>query len=207
MAKIVDARGLACPEPVVLTKKALQEAQEVLVMVDDTTAVENITRLGTSMGCTVETEIQKDRTFRIRLSRSSGAPADADAVEVTACCDDERQGRQAAGPLVIAISSDRMGRGEDELGSVLIRSFIHTLLTLEPRPDILLFYNTGVKLTVRDSVVIDDLRELEAKGDSLLICGTCINFFDLKEQIGAGKISNMYDIASTMAIAGRLIMP
>ena len=204
--KTVDARGLTCPEPVVLTRKALQEAEEVVVMVDNTTAVENINRLGTSMGCTVETEMQRDRTFRIRLSRNPKAPAGEDAAEAASCCDDVRQGQQA-GPLVIAISSDRMGRGDDELGSVLIRSFIHTLLTLDPRPDVLLFYNTGVKLTGRDSAVIDDLRELEAKGASLLICGTCVNFFDLKEQIGAGKISNMYDIASIMATAGRLITP
>jgi len=108
---------------------------------------------------------------------------------------------------VIAISSDRMGRGNDELGYVLIRSFIHTVLTLEPLPDTIIFYNTGVKLTVKDSDVIDDLRQLEKAGVAILICGTCTNYFGILNELGAGVISNMYDIASTMAAAGRLITP
>lgn len=110
-------------------------------------------------------------------------------------------------PLVIVISSEQMGRGNDELGRVLMRSFIHTLLTLDPLPDTVIFYNTGVNLTVNDSEVIDDLRKLEGIGVSLLICGTCTNYFGISEKLGAGSISNMYDIASIMAVAGRLIIP
>ena len=112
-----------------------------------------------------------------------------------------------AASLVVAISSDRMGRGNDELGYVLIRSFIHTLLTLNPLPDTIIFYNTGVKLAARDSEVIDDLKQLEEAGTSILVCGTCTNYFGISNVLGAGSISNMYDIANTMAGAGRLITP
>jgi selenium metabolism protein YedF len=100
-----------------------------------------------------------------------------------------------------------MGRGDDELGYVLIRSFIHTLLTLNPLPDTILFYNTGAKLAARDSEVLDDLKQLEKAGVSILVCGTCTNYFGISDTLGAGSISNMYDIASTMAGAGRLITP
>ena len=110
-------------------------------------------------------------------------------------------------PLVIVISSERMGRGNDELGYLLIRSFIHTLITLDPLPDTLIFYNTGVKLAVKNSEVIDDLKQLEAAGTALLICGTCADFYKIKDQIGVGKISNMYSILSSLTNAASIIYP
>ena len=196
MKEIIDAKGLACPQPVILTKKALEQQDKVMVIVDNEPAVENIRRLGTKMGCTVNIDKKDDGTFHIHLSGEAKETAAAPL-----------KNGSIAGPLVIAISSDRMGRGNDELGYVLIRSFIHTVLTLEPLPDTIIFYNTGVKLTVKDSDVIDDLRQLEKAGVAILICGTCTNYFGILNELGAGVISNMYDIASTMAAAGRLITP
>ena len=196
MAKIIDAKGLSCPQPVLLTKKALEQEDTITVIVDNEPAVENITRLGKTMGCTLQTEKKEDGTFLIHLSREAGESV---AAPLDVSC--------ATGPLVIVISSDRMGRGDDELGYVLIRSFIHTMLSLEPLPQTLIFYNTGVKLTVKDSEVIDDLRELEKAGVTILICGTCSNYFGISNNLGVGAISNMYDITSTMAGAGRLVVP
>lgn len=198
MEKVIDAKGLACPQPVILTKKAIEQQDRVTVIVDNEPAVENIRRLGTKMGCTLDMEKKGDGTFHIHLSRKAGEGKGAAAPNA---------GSGAAGPLVVVISSDRMGRGNDELGGVLMRSFIHTLLTLEPLPDTVIFYNTGVKLAVRDSDVMDDLKQLETAGVSLLVCGTCANYFQLSDRIGAGGISNMYDIASAMAGAERLIIP
>jgi selenium metabolism protein YedF len=196
MEKTIDAKGLSCPRPVILTKKALEQQEKVTVIVDNEPAVENIKRLGMKMGCTLHTESKENGTFHIHLSREAG--------EATAApLNDSR----TAGPLVVVISSDRMGRGDDELGYVLIRGFIHTLLTLEPLPGTIIFYNTGVKLTAKDSEVIADLRQLEEAGVSILICGTCTNYFGISNDLGVGAISNMYDIASTMAAAGRLVMP
>lgn len=196
MAKIIDAKGLACPEPVLLTKKALEQENKVTVIVDNEPAVENIKRLGKTMGCTLHAEKKEDGTFHIHLSREAGESA---AAPLDVSC--------AAGPLVIAISSDRMGRGNDELGYVLIRSFIHTMLSLEPLPHTVIFYNTGVKLTAIDSEVLDDLKKIEESGVSILVCGTCANYFGISKNLGVGAISNMYDIASTMAVAGRLVIP
>jgi selenium metabolism protein YedF len=181
---------------VLLTKKALEQENNVTVIVDNEPAVENIKRLGKHMACTLHTEKKEDGTFQIHLSREAGGSADV-ALDVSC----------AAGPVVIAISSDRMGRGDDELGHVLIRSFMHTMLSLEPLPQTVIFYNTGVKLTVKDSDVLDDLKQIEESGVSILVCGTCLNYFGITKDLSVGVISNMYDIASTMAAAGRLVVP
>lgn len=196
MAKIIDAKGLSCPQPVLLTKKALEQEDEVTVIVDNQPAFENIKRLGNNLGCALHTEKKEDGTFRVHLSREAKVRV---APQLTSS--------GAAGPLVIAISSDRLGRGNDELGYVLIRSFLHTMLSLEPLPHTMIFYNTGVKLTVKDSDVLDDLKELEKKGVAILVCGTCTNYFGISNNLGVGTISNMYDIASVMATAGRLVVP
>jgi len=196
MAKIIDAKGLACPQPVLLTKKALEQEDTVTVIVDNEPAVENIKRLGTTLGCAMHTDKKDDGTFQIHLSREAGK---SPAASLDVSC--------SPGPLVIAISSDQMGRGNDELGYVLIRSFIHTILSLEPLPQTVIFYNTGVKLTVKDSEVLDDLKELEKKGIAVLVCGTCLNYFGITKDLSVGVISNMYDIASTMAAAGKLVVP
>lgn len=112
-----------------------------------------------------------------------------------------------AGPFVIVFSENRMGRGNNELGDVLIKAFVHTLCQQENKPDVIIFYNTGVKLAEKDSEVIDDLKQLAEAGAKLLICGTCANYFKISDRIGAGVISNMYDIAGIMCEAGRLVMP
>ena len=100
-----------------------------------------------------------------------------------------------------------MGRGNDELGYVLIRAFLHTVAGQEEKPDVMIFYNTGVKLTVQGSEVLDDLKQLESEGVQLLVCGTCLNYFEIKDKLAAGTVSNMYDIVETMSSAGRLIVP
>ncbi|MFA7463899.1 MAG: sulfurtransferase-like selenium metabolism protein YedF [Syntrophales bacterium] len=196
METIIDCRGLTCPQPVILTKNALNDQDKVTVIVDNDPAMQNVRRLATKMGCQLQMEKKEDGTYHIRISRSAAAGKSAETAPAA-----------ADAPLVIAVSSDRMGRGSDELGDVLIRSYIHTILELDPLPDTMIFYNTGVKLAVRDSAVLDDLKELEAAGVSIIVCGTCLNYFGLTDSIAAGVVSNMYEIASTMASAGRLVTP
>lgn len=108
-------------------------------------------------------------------------------------------------PIVVAISSDVMGRGDDHLGEVLIRSFLHTLGQVTPAPDALVFFNNGVKLAVEGSSVLEDLGRLEAQGVKILLCGTCLGHFELKHQVAAGEISNMYAISETMLSAATVI--
>lgn len=99
-----------------------------------------------------------------------------------------------------------MGRGESaELGQVLIRSFFHTLLEIERRPDVIVFYNSGVRLVVEGSPILEDLRALAEQGVQILACGTCLGYFDLKDRVAVGTVSNMYTIAETLLEAGRVV--
>lgn len=205
MEKIIDAKGLACPQPVILTKKALEQQNELTVIVDNPAAAENVRRMGMKSGCMVDTETKGDGTFYVHLTKKEGGIPHGSTEQSPS--GPLNYNCAATGHLVVVISGDRMGRGNDELGHVLIRSFIHTLLTLEPLPDTLIFYNTGVKLTVKDSEVFDDLKKLEEAGVSVLVCGTCLNYFGITGDLAVGVVSNMYDITSTMAAAERLVNP
>ncbi|MBN1545072.1 MAG: sulfurtransferase-like selenium metabolism protein YedF [Syntrophaceae bacterium] len=202
MTKQIDARGLSCPQPVIMTKKALETENEVVVLVDNDIAVENVKRLGTNLGCSVAVDQPEEKSFRLNLKKAPGEEVDAGSLAVKAPVSSSAQG-----PLVVVIGENRMGRGSDELGYILIRSFVHTLLSLDPLPATVIFFNTGVKLTVKDSEVLDDLKELEEKGVKMLVCGTCVNFFDITKEVAVGSISNMYDIAETMSKAGRIVAP
>ena len=93
------------------------------------------------------------------------------------------------------------------MGYVLIRAFLHTIALQAEKPDIMIFYNTGVKLAIQESEVLDDLKELASAGVEMLVCGTCLNYFEAKEKLSVGVVSNMYDIAGIMSRAGRLLVP
>ena len=191
MTREIDARGLSCPQPVILTKKALEDHGEIVVIVDNETAQENVKRMAQSQGCDVKIE-KRDGDIFLTISRGCS-------------CEIPEAAGTTQGPLVIVIGSDTMGRGDDELGSVLMKSFIHTLLETSPQPESIIFFNTGVKLTIQGSEVLEDLRALSERGVKILVCGTCLGFFEIKDRLAAGTVSNMYDITETMTGAGRLV--
>jgi len=197
MPKIIDAKGLACPQPVILTKKALEQHKDVIVIVDNDTAVENITRLASNESCSIEVSGKSDGLYEIHLIKKQDNPVAATTDAMTA----------AGGPTVFVIAADTMGRGDDKLGGVLMKAFIHTATELDPIPDIMIFYNTGVKLAGEGSDVLDDLKILEGKGVKILVCGTCVNYFELTGKVAVGTVSNMYDIAGTLSQAGRIVQP
>ncbi len=113
--------------------------------------------------------------------------------------------QSAGGPLVVLVSSDSLGRGSDELGERLMSAFFHTLLEIPQRPDKVVFMNSGVRLTVEGSRALDDLRELAGQGTEILACGTCLSYFELTEMLAVGQISNMYEIATVLLEAGRVV--
>ncbi len=208
MEEFIDARGLACPQPVILTKKALEQQNELKVRVDNIAAVENVKRLAKSQGCQVTVEEEKDRTWTLSLTREGKAEGITESPDIV--CDVAQEataGGSVSGPCVILITSNAMGQGDDELGRLLFRGFFHALQELDKLPDKIIFYNSGVKLTVKDSDVLEDIKQLAQGGVEILVCGTCVNFFNLTDQIAVGTISNMYDIAGSMRSAGLLIRP
>ncbi len=195
MTRIVDARGLPCPQPVLLTRDALRESDTVTTIVDSDTARHNVTRMAERAGYIVRAEVQEDGTY-LHITRGAVSAAEAPAPAPT----------PSGGPLVLVIPSEFMGRGEhDELGQILMRGFLHTLNECSPLPDVVIFFNSGVKLVVEGSPVLEDLRTLEQQGVQILACGTCLGYYGLKEKIAVGEVSNMLTIAETMLRAGRVV--
>ena len=195
MPKTVDARGQACPQPVLLTRTALQESDAVLTIVDNDTARQNVTRMAEKAGCVVQVEQRADGIY-LNISKGAAAAQPAFAAPISA---------PASGPLVLVIPSDTMGRGDDELGQILIRGFFHALGQTTPQPNTIIFFNSGVKLVVEGSPVLEDLQALCGQGIELLACGTCLGHYGLKDKVAVGEISNMYTIAETLLRAGKVV--
>jgi len=205
MPEIIDAKGLACPQPVILTKKALEKNDEIIILLDNSAACDNVKRFASKSGCIVDVTEEPDRSFRVQIRKQASGPG---ACEVIA--ESPPSGERAtavSGMTVFVIASDVMGSGDDDLGAILMKAFIHTTTELDRLPEIMVLYNTGVKLVASESDVIDDLRLLEGKGVRIMVCGTCANYFKLGEKLGAGSISNMYDIAAVLTEAGRIVRP
>ena len=190
MTKIIDARNLSCPQPVVLTKNALEEVDEVITIVDNEAARDNVSRLGKSQGCEVTVE-QKDDGIYLTLKTTGYGPSK----------------QQCAVPngIVLFIASDVLGRDDQQLGSYLMQSFLDTLGGLELRPETIIFMNNGAKLVTKDSPVLEELLQLEDLGVEILACGTCLSRFELSEKVAVGKVSNMYNITDTLLRADKIV--
>ncbi len=205
----IDVRHLACPGPVIEVRKLLEEgARELAVHVADELARSNVTRFAASRGAAVTSEPHPDGGFLVRISAGEGSdrpPAGGD--QGLECALPGAPSPTPGRPLVVQVSSDRMGSGDDDLGRLLLRSFLKTQLELGERPDTLVFYNAGVKLCCAESILLQDLRRLEAEGVEILACGTCLNFFGLQEQLAVGRVTDMLEIATRLAGAARVVRP
>ena len=195
MTKTVDARGLACPQPVIETRRAMQTESQVVTLVSSETSMTNVSRMAEKAGWQVSVAPEGDE-FRIEMVKGAAASQSEPVVG---------KAEVVSGPLVLVVSSEIMGRGEAELGNILVRGFFHTLGEGEPRPQTLIFFNTGIKLACEGSPVLDDLCALEAEGIEMLVCGTCLGYFELNDKLAVGQVSNMYDIAETMLRAGKVV--
>ncbi len=199
MEKRIDCRGLACPQPVLETKKALEGAEELLVLVDNPSSKENVRRFAESQGHRVRIGENKG-IFEIRITRQRGEERSAPEPEMP-----KKVELPSPSDRVVFIDSDSLGRGSEELGKILIRSFLHTLGESDPCPQKIIFMNSGVKLACEGAEVLEDLKSLAQKGVEILACGTCLDFFGIKKDLRVGRVSNMYEILSSLMSAGQLI--
>ncbi len=194
MAKIVDARNMDCPQPVILTINALEESDEVVTIVNDETVRENVVRLGQSRGYEVTEEKKKDGTYIRLVKKKETGPVK----QVTA--------HQETGGIVVFIASDIVGRGENiELGNLLMHSFLNTLSSLTVKPETIIFMNNGVKLVTRESLVVGEIKQLESQGIEIIACGTCLSRLNLMDKVAVGQVSNMYTLAETMLKARKVV--
>jgi len=205
MNTVLDCRGLACPQPVLKAKALLDgiEHGAVEVLVDNEAAESNLARFGKSQGCTVEIRVSGD-TRHITLGK--GPPSEAAEAAKVRAPEDYRCDLPGAG-LVYVFPADTMGRGNDALGGVLMRAYVKTLKNLSPLPAKLFFYNSGVKITATESDLIVPLRELADLGVEVYSCGTCLDFFNLKDGVLVGQVTNMFEIMEAMAQAAKVISP
>jgi len=109
------------------------------------------------------------------------------------------------GDHVIFINNNRIGHGDDELGGMLIRAFLENLSAVEPLPSHVVFMNSGVRLAVDGSEALGTLREIEKKGVELLVCGTCLGFFGLKEKLAAGRVTNQNEAVRVFTSASKVV--
>jgi len=192
---IVDARGLPCPDPVIMTRNALQEHAAVITIVDNVTAQRNVTHVAERAGYQVHAEQKADGIY-LQIAKVEQATEPVPAPQAAIA---------TAGPLVLLVADDQMGRGDPELGQILIRAFFHTLHEITPLPETIIFLNSGVRLVVEGSEVLEDLKLLCGRGIKLSACGTCLGYYELKDKIAVGEISNMYTIAETLMGAGKVV--
>ena len=204
MEKIIDCRGLACPLPVVNAKNATEElgSGDVLaVMVDNEIAVQNLTRFAEHKGFGVSAEKKGEKEYVVTMNISGTAAENVKEEEVACAMDTRRKG------MLVVLSANVMGSGDPKLGTSLMKAFAFALTKQDQLPDTILCYNTGAYLTCEGADTLEDLRLLESEGVTILTCGTCLDFYGLKDKLAVGGVTNMYDIVERMENAAQIIKP
>ncbi|MDZ7641908.1 MAG: sulfurtransferase-like selenium metabolism protein YedF [Desulfurivibrio sp.] len=198
----LDCRGLNCPQPVIATGEALQELGRgrLLVRVDNEAARANVERFARGRGCEVAIR-PEEGGFCLVIDQESPAAASGAAPAAG-----EYQCGPGA-PLIGVIDAATMGRGDEQLGRVLMHAFIKTLPALAQPPAALYFYNSGVRLTAGPDALVEPLQTLAAAGCQLYSCGTCLDFYQLQSQLQVGEVTDMLAIVNAMAQSGAMLRP
>jgi selenium metabolism protein YedF len=196
--KEIDARGLACPAPVLQTKAALQEEQPagVKIVVDNAASQQNVQRFLESQG--FQTKLEQVGADFLIIGTCAAEPRPQ--VQPTA----EKQSEEVK-RIMVMCATDRIGFGDDALGLALMVNFLRTIKEMGNELWRLVFVNNGVKLTIDGSEVLDDLRQYEKDGLKIMVCGTCLNHFNLLERKQVGETTNMLDIVTAMQLADKVI--
>ena len=203
--RIIDTKGQLCPAPLIAAKRALKETavgESFIVLTDNKTSFENLSRF------------LKDNKTDLKITETGGVWN----LTITKVSDDAVQtivedyctpkiSHFEKGNYVVAITSDKMGEGDEKLGRLLIINFIKALKDLDKLPAHMVFYNRGVTLAVKDSPAIEDIKDLEKMGVEIHLCATCVNYYKIENIFAAGTLSNMFAIAQLMASSGNVVRP
>ncbi len=195
MSEQIDARGMACPLPVIETKKLaekMQSGERIEVLVDNEIAVQNLKKFAEQRNYPVQAEQKEEHVFSVCMTVQEEIPC-----ELSEISQDE----------LVVLSAGVMGSGEDELGKALMKAFVFALTKQDHYPQTVLLYNGGAFLSCEGSDSLEDLKFLEAQGTEILTCGTCLNYYGLGEKLAVGDVTNMYDIVERMQKSGKIIRP
>ena len=204
MEKIIDCKGMACPLPVVNAKKAAEKlgtGDSLTVLVDNEIAVQNLTRFAEHKGFGVSAEKKADSEYAVIMTISGATAEKVKEEEISCAMDARRKG------MLVVLSANTMGTGDVKLGTSLMKAFVFALTKQEQLPDTILCYNTGAYLTCEGADTLEDLKLLESEGVTILTCGTCLDFYGLKEKLAVGSVTNMYDIVERMENAAQIVKP
>ncbi|MBW1903024.1 MAG: sulfurtransferase-like selenium metabolism protein YedF [Deltaproteobacteria bacterium] len=197
MSKEIDARGLACPAPVLQTKEIVDKKSPntIKILVDNEAARQNVIRFLESQNYGVSVE-QVGTDFHVSGNREGGAFVSERPAPETET--DQKK-------IMVMVTTDRLGHGDDELGAKLMAAFLKTLKEMGNDLWRLVFLNNGVKLTIEGSGVLDSLKELEEAEITILVCGTCLDHFNLLEKKQVGETTNMLDIVTAIQLADKVV--
>lgn len=202
----VNALGDACPIPVVKTKNAIRELGQnggtVETLVDNEIAVQNLTKMAHQKGYGVKSEKLGQDGFKVTMTVGEGA-SQGGGEEPAFCMPLSAQRKR----VVVAVTAGVMGGGDDALGRTLLKGFLYALGQQDQLPAAILFYNGGAAVTCQGSPSLEDLKSLEAQGVEILTCGTCLDFYGLKDKLAVGGVTNMYAIAETLTGADLVVKP
>jgi selenium metabolism protein YedF len=210
MAEILlDCQGQSCPQPVLECKRCIEDntPDSFSVLVDNDAARENVSRFASTKGYRSEAQKLESGLWRLTLSKASpAAPAETAPCETTS---EEQHGRPCrhTEQICVFICSRTLGRGDETLGAKLMVNFVSTLPELGQDLWRIIMVNEGVTLATTGSPVLETLHGLEASGVSILVCGTCLDHFQLLEQKQVGQTTNMLDVVTSLQLATKVIRP
>jgi selenium metabolism protein YedF len=203
----LDVRGLKCPDPVIQTKKVFDmgTVDRLQVIVNNDVSKENVCRFARNHGAEVQTPRIEGEDWVIDILIKDRARSYKEEEELIPCPITFPEAMSVKN--VVYIGSDKLGRGNDDLGLKLMRGFLRTLIDVNPYPWRIIFINSGVKLTTVDQEAVDALAILEERGVEILSCGTCLEAFGLNDQLNAGRVTNMYEVIESLNTATKVVSP
>ena len=193
----LNCRGLDCPQPVLRTKDFIEANTQTLaftVLVDNPAAAQNVVRFVESQGFNASLD-QNDDGFEIKAEKSEETSRESVAAEPAT----------SSKKTLVLIPKNTMGSGDDMLGAGLMLNFLNTLNEMGETLWRIVFLNSGIKLTIEGAKTLPAIRQLEAQGVSILVCGTCLTHFNLLDQKGVGETTNMLDIVTSLQLADKVI--
>ena len=201
--KTIDAKGKLCPQPLIMTKKALLEMDEnetLHIIVDNESSKFNVVKYLEDNGMDVEIQ-QDNHIYNLFVVKKGGT------IEKSTPEDYCEIPTSSKGDYVVCVKTGKLGEGDDELGDILMKGFFNTLPNVEQLPSSVIFVNGGIFLTLEGSSIIEPLQILKDKGVEILVCGTCLEYFKKMDDIAVGQVSNMLDILERITASGKILNP
>lgn len=207
--KVVDAKGLACPMPVIKAKNASEEFGqdgELTVIVDNPIAVSNLLKFAKQRGYEADSEQTGEKEYKVvmHVTVAEGEAASVSKEEEEIVC--ESCGNIRKGQVVV-LSANVMGTGEEKLGKALMKAFVFAVTKQDLLPESIVCYNSGAFLTCEGAETLEDMKAMEEAGVNIVTCGTCLDYYGLKEKLAVGTVSNMYEIVEILENASRTVRP